>query len=193
MSDLVIKDGTGKGYRAKVTEMNYLAVDAVQETAWHRNSEQDVGYILSAPQQAITATGGRFLWAQSSDLPLHINGFFVGWNGGSTNHNRMMEIQVYFNDTKPSVNTQVLTPRNPISNGGRAINIDSVSWNGTGNGMTTFTAGTLIDNYIVGPGFTFIPIDGSLLVAVNNSVSINLKGEEAGNATFVFSGYQEEV
>ncbi len=189
----VIKDGTGKGYLAKVNSNNELAVEGIVESSFHRNSEKDMGFVIATPILAVTATGGRALRAVPTDLPAHIAGFTIGWNGGNTNHNRMLEVEVYFGEGAPTANHVALAARSTISGSVRVPAFTTWRWDGVGNGMTGMSAGSLIMSCIVGPGCTFVPIDGMLAITLASAMSINLKGEEAGNATFKFTGYSEEL
>jgi hypothetical protein len=192
MSDLRIKDGGGSGSAALV-DTGRLQTDAVIESSFHRLSEEGFGWTLSMPKKTLTTTGGQVLWAAANDLPLHIFGIHVGWNGGSTNHNRMVELEVRFQSTVPTALNTELLARDARAGVTRIPDITAHVWNGSSDGMTGSTEGILMHTFTCGPGYSFISLDGSLLVSTDVSFSINAKPEEVGTLTLSMHGYQEEV
>ncbi len=114
MSDLRIKDGTGKGVLARVDPDNRLWTAAV--------TKDTLGYIADT-------TGYSFTWGIfAKTLPgtseylilriknvdstrhLHLHRFMLSWNGGSTNFNRVIQGAMYVGTYSPSANYTALTP-----------------------------------------------------------------------------------
>jgi hypothetical protein len=105
----------------------------------------------------------------------------------------MVELDVYFADAIPTANKTALTARDTRAGETRVPEVTAWGWDGVGDGMTGGGGGVLVHSFMAGPGLTFIPIDGTLLVKTDVSFGINAKGEEAGNLVLSFCGYQEEV
>jgi hypothetical protein len=188
-----IKDGTGQGYVAKVDFENRLHVNSVQETAFHHNAEGDEGYFASSLLCPVTVAGGRMFRMLADEYHLHVYAISMSWNGGNTNHNRMVQVDVYKGDPLPSANYVDVTPKNPIFGRPRTPEATMQSWNGVGDGMTVAAGGELQASFLIGPGTTFLPVEGMFMAAKTAAFSVNAKGEEAGNFIFTVMGYIEEL
>jgi len=172
-----IKDGTGKGYLAKVNSDKEIAVRAnssPEESIISR--EKGDAYFANTTDTAdtltMTATGGVMLYLQNTSrtktMVLEKILTSATTAGGVVKWTKNMTVTTITNH-----NTHV--PVNLNFKSGNTADATCYSWNETGDGMTTFTVGTVIKTFITGAGFTAHPIDGAIILGFNDSITINYK------------------
>jgi len=188
----MIKDGTGTGYMAMVDNENHLhTTSSTEPMIAHRSHYDGTAYGISTPMLTVNATGGRMLWINNTDenKSFWITDFWFNWDGGTTNHNRVMFGQLVFDDTTPDTN---------ITTGGAGIlNREKVSaadmtvlyWDEVGNGMTGHVAGTPAFYWCNGQGTQHYETGGCIILGTNKTISVNLRGEEAGEASINILGF----
>jgi hypothetical protein len=197
MGNIIIQDGTGNGYRAEVSNANRLLTAAVISTEFHHASEIDGrAYTMAANELNLSnsAVDYNVLLFQNTDptLDFHLNKIYVSWNGGSTNHNRVLTARLRLGGVVPTANSTLISPVN-INTTKSLIALSNVySWNGTGNGMTILTPGTNLYSSYFKQGYTIVDFESAFILTYNIVVSISFQPEEAGLASVVISGHYLE-
>jgi hypothetical protein len=196
MSDLILKDGTGSGYRVKVTSDNSLQVDATTRSNAQYRSSQGVGFAVALQIQSVTGgTEYAALRFKNTDTTRNwrVNNVFLSYNGGDTNHNRMCEGRFYVGMTAPSANATVVTPGNLNLSSSGVAQADAHVWDGVGSGMTVVSNGVLAYTGLFGPGFNQISFDGATVLGLNDILGLTVKPEETGKIALIMTGWFEEA
>lgn len=186
MSDGRIKDGTGKGYSARVCSHNRLAVNAVviKIEAW--KAQQGRTYSMNTGILPAAASKNLLFWSHytAENKFLALERLIISWNGGNTNHNRCANVYLEVGLTQPDTGTEEQPIRN--TNSAQASNTlaaTALRWDGTtGTGMTGHTIGVATQEYIVDRGKTCWEVGGSFIIAPGYKLGIYIEGEEAGYA-----------
>lgn len=191
---IVIESGVGSGNKALVTAEKRLAVSAVTRDKLGQRSADGAAWGVDTGFLDVTVTGGRMLYIAntSSNKLIKLSNVWFNWNGGSTNHNRVLKGIMYFGDTAPTTNITTGAMAN-LNTGEQSLFESTVlSWDGGGNGMTGHTAGQAAFNFHVAQGNKEYHLDGAVIVAPGSSVSFNLQGEENGEASINMIGFIDD-
>ena len=192
---IILEDGKGSGKKASIDDGNRLLTKAVTESslAFESNSNQN-SFGISTPMRTITATGGRILFIKntSSVYNFRVTDFWFNWNGGSTNFNRPCYGELILKDTQPDTNITV--------GGAGVLNRTSVNeadltvlyWDETGDGMTGHIAGTTAFYWVYNNTPAYYHTDGCIILGINDTSSINLRGEEVGEGSINILGFLQE-
>lgn len=146
-------------------------------------------FVISTPLLSMTANAGLMAWMKftGTDTRLVLNQISMNWNGGSTNYNRPCAVDFVIGAGEPTTNIATLSARNTNSTSSKALDVEGLYWNGTGDEMTGGTPGLVIATTMLAQGNTRIPIDGVIIIGPNTSLAINVHPEEAGDMSF--TGY----
>ena len=191
MPDSII-DGTGQGYLAKVDDEHHIHVSSnIEPMIAHRSHYDGTAYGVSTPMLTITTTGGRALWIKniSDNKDFYITDFWFNWNGGSTNYNRPMFGQLVFGDTEPTVNTTVGGAGVLNRKTSNEADLTVLYWDEVGDGMTGHVAGTPAFYWCNGQGAQHYNLGGCVILGTNTTLSINLQGQEIGEASVNMLGF----
>jgi hypothetical protein len=197
MSDLVIKDGTGTGNRAKVDGENRLETFGVSVSRISHESEgHGEAYLLDSGVKTLTSTAEHLLsWiklTQPTDMTGVFNRLGISWNGGSTNFNRPAEIRVYGGTVEPTANNAAFTPLNLNFGSANTAQGTFWTWDGVGVGMTTASLGLLAMSFIVSQGTTLIDFNDAIVLPTNSVLGVTCIGNEIGDVGLSALGYFEE-
>ena len=197
MSDFIVRDGTGKGNRAKVDDNNRLRMSGVTQSEIYDASNNGLAFAFPANELSIPATEASVFWLQNTDATrnFHIQRVYAFWNGGSTSHNRTMVARFYATSSAvaPSANNVAMSPINLNTTSNNVPVTTAWKWNGTGTGMTVASNGVLAFTGYTGQGHTPIEFEGAFVIGYNKAINITLQGEEAGLAGIVMSGWYENL
>lgn len=199
MSDTRIKDGTGTGTLALVTEQNRLSTQSI--TIPVPSEQSRLGQLYGCGTGSITPTSsfslGPVLWLRNDDPDnlMYIEKLIFGWNGGSTT---WLKTCLSFIKYQTSVPTGANTSAPPaIENISRSGTTEAVTdalatcykWDGTGTGMTGSSGGFLQIPNRVAQGDTEKGIDGQIILGQNDTMAILVTPEETGlfHASIVYS------
>lgn len=190
MSD-TIKDGSGRGYLAKISSKNRIFTDGIQEPLSAELSRR--GLLFGCGSGGVTLDAAMsfapILWLKNNDpdYNFHIQKLIFGWNGGSTNHNRTVLSFIRYQATVPTGAHTSATPAiENISKSGttEAVtdgNAVAYKWDGTGtSGMTGGTGGYLQIPNRLAQGNTSIQIDGEIILGQGDTMQMEVIPEEAG-------------
>lgn len=191
---VIIEDGKGSSNKAQVDDENRLQVTSVVESSLAYNSrENETSFGISTPMLTLTTTGGRILFIKntSNTLKFYFTDFWFNWNGGSTNFNRPYYGQLIFGDTQPDTNTTTGGAGVLNQDSSNTSNLTVLYWNGTGNGMTGHTAGNTAFSWAGAIGASPYHTDGCIIIGTNKTVSVNLRGQEVGEASINILGFEK--
>lgn len=174
-----IQDGTGKGYLARVNEEHSLAIEGHVSTEEHKVSSNDklaffaTTATVAKPFLTTTATGGHILYVENGHTTkqLVIEKILLSTD--------VDDIQMvwYRNPTVASIaNNTTVVPANLNFSSSLAAIGTFYGWDEVGDGMTTFTDGTIVNAFMKAQGFTPFPIDGAIILERGNGLSVWVKG-----------------
>jgi hypothetical protein len=194
-----IKDGTGRGYQAKVDSTSRIWTNAIAEPI---GSERSLGgFLYGTGTRGVTlsasANNDPVLWLRNDDPEnyFQIDKLIYGWNGGSTNYNRTCLCLISYQMTEPTGNITAATPtieniaKSGTSQGVTDSKATAWKWDGVGDGMTGQTGGYVQIVNRIGQGDTsLIGIAGQIVLGQNDAMSLGVIPEEAGlfNAAIVY-------
>jgi len=191
----ILEDGKGQGYKAQINSSNQLLTSATTESLLsRRSSASQTAFGISTPMLTINTTGGRMLFIKnlSSTLDFYITDFWFNWNGGSTNFNRPCYGELAFGDTVPDTNITISGAGNLHLSSAITADLTVLYWNETGNGMTGHTAGNTAFYWTFNNTPAFYHTDGSIILGTQNTLSVNLRGEETGEGSINILGFMKE-
>lgn len=174
----IIEDGTGNGYKTKVSSNNKLEVESTVHAKSHIVAMMDEqAYIANTADTAktltTTITGGPILYMKSdnSDKQLileHLR-FTTNTAGGI--------LTILRNVTLGTIgNNNIHTPVNLNFGSEKTVTVTAYNWNEVGNGMTGITGGTIIETFVLPVGLFSINFGGTFILKRTNSIVINFEG-----------------
>lgn len=197
MSDFIIRDGTGKGTRARVNEENQLEVQSSTVTAnAYASAYYGRAVVLPAVDNLLNSTVERaVLWWKNTDpnLRFHLNRYYMGWNGGDTNHNRVVTARLYVGTAVPTANhVAFIPPSINLASSFQAM-MTAYVWDGVGNGMTVATPGTKVQAGCFAQGMFQLDLDGSMIMGFGSVLCATVQPEEAGKCSLIVSGWYSDT
>ncbi len=196
MSKVIIEDGTGTGNQVKVTPDRELLTRSVSSSVAAKAGQSGEDAVMGTPIYllptiATAATACKMLYIRNdSTIPFVFFLNLNGWNGGDTNHDRIMYAD-FFLETGTVLGQNILSAAFSLNQTETSTTPLTVQiWDGvTGTGMT-FTNGALFSSTSLNDkGTTVIPGGDTLVLGKGDAVSIALRGGEVGKGTFSTFGY----
>lgn len=188
----IIKDGTGTGKTLKINENNKAMCDSVIQSEESEVAERTgQSFVISTLVKTLNSTDPHFflyLKNTSVDKNLYIWIANFGWNGGSTNHNRVLKWGWLVNSNEPTANHTAVIPGNLNFTSSEVASAIAYKWDGVGDGMT-YTGGGIASEAIFAQGYPRIETRGIPILGVNHSFGILLTGEEVGDAVVTLRFY----
>lgn len=192
-----ILDGKGTGRSAEVSGENRLQVDSVATSAVVKASQVDLSaYTMSSPILTVTTTKGAMLWFYNSSATdsFCVERMIGSWNGDSTNHNRVCEVEYCIGMTQPSGNATAGAIRALNSNSSLAASGSMYYWSEASTGMTVSSNGIVVGSIMVNQGITDLRFEGAVVVAPGATLGITAKAQDAtGEFSVIISGYYKEL
>ena len=191
----MIKDGTGRGYLAGVNTSNRVDVSAASSPRiYYESRDRENAFGITTPALTVTATGGKVLYVKntSSTQNMVVTDIRPSWNGGTTSSDTALVFQIWFGDGAPSANNTAGAAGNLNRSSNNTFDLTVQYWNETGHGMTMATSGSAGLTTILAQGSTRLDIGGAIIIGANDTISINMKGEEIGEAVVIIRGFMEE-
>lgn len=189
---MLIEDGVGTGYKAKVDDENRIAtLSDAAPMMYHASVRHSRAYTVNSGYFALGLTGGRKLWMRNDSTTRYvvIEEVIVSWNGGSASHNECLFYDLYGSDAIPTANHSALTPTNVNVGSGDAASATIYGWDGVGDGMTGGGGGDVIITARACTGGISTYTTG-LVLRRNATLGINLKAEdEVGEAAILVAFY----
>ena len=143
----------------------------------------------------VTTTGGRMLFIKntSSSSKFFITDLWFNWNGGTASHNTCCFGELIFGDTVPDTNIIIGGAGNLNRTSVNTIDLTVLYWDDSaGDGMIGHTPGTTAFYWCYSKAPAYYHTDGSIILGTNDTLSVNLKGEETGEGSINILGYASE-
>lgn len=184
-----IQDGTGKGYWAKVDSYNRINT--------YSTTIKEISDVSTRNENAFSVTTDVYTFNSTNEHPwlyikntnpnlyLYISSIIYSYNGGDTNHNRVMTKRVYRDVSVPTDRYDECCQANLNIGSGNTALLTAYSWDGsTGDGMEIDTSSANnVSTSIVGQGsLTLGDLEGVVL-PYNASMLFTYEPEEIGTAT----------
>ena len=188
-------DGKGRGYQAGVDGNNRLLINGVSQTEIASSSAAGRAFSAGTPMLSVTSTDGSMLYyANNCSVNARVSKVYIHWNGGDTNHNRVMFISFYKDCSAPSANNTASALSNLNWGSGNTASDCVVNyWDEASTGMTVATQGTPVGFVCVAQGQTTMEINDSIIIPNGSTLCVNMRGEEAGEASVIVSMSYEEA
>lgn len=192
----IVKDGKGTGIKWAIDSTHRGLVRAIAETDI-ANVSRDNGLSFSMGTSVfpITSTQGLVYWFYNGtqDKEFILDGGTLNWNGGDTNHNRALEVELQAGTTAPTTGTAAINISNvntASGNSATGLGFSAYQWDGTtGTGITGHSAGITLGTLIQTSSPWQFEFEGSVIVAPGVTLGLFAKGEETGKCSFIVSGY----
>lgn len=171
---MIISDGTGKGFKAKVNEAKELLVKANAATEEHKAALAGDGFLVSLA----TATSG-------SVVPTDSGGYMLYIKNNETDYNVIIQKAVLSSNGEVIVKTQgaptvgtlgnntSVTPRNTNTGSSKTLTADAEIWDGSGNGITGLSGGATVASWILDSNIQIVQIDGGLVIAPGGKLALH--------------------
>ena len=192
----IIEDGKGTGKKAKVDADNKLATTAITRIAITFISESlGDAFRVTSTFLPITATRGCVFWFRNNSATkhFHVSTVRIGWNGGDTNHNRVVKAELRGGVSEPSANNQTAATLGLNSIAPKTPEMTAYEWDSVSTGMTVASEGVLSATAIFSQGLTVVDVEGAIIMGTNGALGIFFQAEETGLATITVEGYFEET
>ena len=193
MTDLCIYSPVN-GKRALVSNNNQLHTLSETRIALHSYADRRAAYIFSMPPRTLPGTSEyMMMWFAPTDTArhAHVERVIYSWNGGSTNHNRVMTVRLYIGTPAPSANAVAFSPGNMWIGDLTPAEGSYYQWNTVGNGMTVASNGVFATGSMYSQGQTPYVFDGGMVIPNGVSVGLTVQGEEEGDFAISVIGFFE--
>jgi len=194
MSEFVIKDGTGKGYRSAVDSGNRLRVHAVAQVESASFTNSGDGYVIPMSKRTFNTTATQYpimyINPNSPSKAFAVNRFYGSWSGPD-----VAIYRIYYGASAPTAGHVPFPAPNSNSNSVRAAALTLNVWNGvSGTGMTVASNGTEALTTYVTTGPNDIMVAGTLLWGFGVGALITVEAPvSAGSGTLLISGWEIDV
>lgn len=188
----IIKDGTGKGYAAKVGSDNRLAVDAITETIREAAIASGDGYNLATGRLTLTSTNESavFFFENQEDTNVEIVSVFINTSASvGTLVGAQPELKIYRNPTGGTIvddATDIITISNSNFGSNKVITAN-IYQGDEGKTLTGNTA--VIDVPLPTRGaVTFFEFETTIVLPKGASYGISYKPETGSTSVDVIAG-----
>ena len=184
MTEQII-DGTGTGKLLKINADNKAEVVAVTQTEEAFYAELGFSFFVSTGVVTLNSTNPHLLmYIKNINAVLNMRVWVVNftWNGGSTNHDRVMKWSLIGGLNAPTANHTLVTPTNFNFTSGITAEALVYKWDGVGDGMT-YTGGGVGTEQLYDKGFTTNETRGLPILGLNDVVGLTMTGEEIGDVS----------
>ena len=182
----MIRDGKGRGFLAEVNEQQQLtAVVVAQREESYIADKFGETYIISTNGVILNSINQHvllYIKNTSSVKKLYHATLEAGYNGGSTNYDRSMKLQILAGFTGPSANHGVCPISNVNFSSGNVAEADAYRWDGVGDGMT-IAGGGIVNEGVFPMGLRLFETYGLPIMGLNDYMAIAVEAEEIGNVS----------
>jgi len=188
-----IRDGKGRGYLVGVGDANRLDVSSKVMPRIYYASREGEAWAAATPFLTQTTTGGRMLYLKntSTSKNMIVTKMRMSYDGGATNHDNVCQVQIIFGDGAPSGNNTVGAAGNMNRSSNQTFDIDVEYWDEGGDGMTC-SGGSGGIKMMIARGTEALEVGGAMILGSNDTMTINMKAEEVGEASVVIRGFVED-
>lgn len=190
-----IKDGCGSGYLTRVTSDNRLTTYAVIapyiEFASSKHQDAYNLNLIRAPVSASTQTIVMQIRNTDPQRLLHIWNNVISYNGGDTNHNRVLDFNISTGVSFPPTSGYVLGFVAPLwINLPKTPPITGYLWDKTTpGGMQFVSPGSIAFSTLITQGSYYHPLDGCVVIPPGDTLTYSMNAEETGVASLSVKMY----
>lgn len=180
-----IIDGTGTGKLLKINSDNKAEVNSVIQTEEAACAEKGFSFGVSTKVVTLNSTNPHLiLYIKNTDPNKNMRVWVtnLSWNGGSTNHNRVIKWSLVGIPNEPTANHTAVTPLNLNFASGNTAEATVYKWDGVGDGMP-YTGGIITLEHVFRQGFTANETHGIPIVGLNGALGFQVIGEEVGDVS----------
>ncbi len=164
-----------------------VSSEAISEGSFASNEGR--AFATPTPVLDVGITEGSALWIKYTGKKLFsIGSLFLGWNGGNVTKQATAFFKFYIGSSEPVDDAA----RNVSGFGnlllGSVESLDSTVY--FGSGMTVAELGQFAGAAIITKGEVLKPFEGLITMSPNQVLNFTFEGEEAGKATFYFTGWE---
>jgi len=191
-----ILDGKGDGYKVQVDKDHRMLTKSIIETEEAFIASKDArSYLVSTLVHTLNSTNEHkvlYLRNNSQQYDMRIQTVYLSWNGGSTNHDRVMKWSWYVAPNEPTANHEEALVGNLNFRSNNIANITAYKWDGVGDGIT-WDNGIIGSEELLGNGHSKIENWGTPIIGFNNAVGLAFTGEEIGDFSATVRFYMKEA
>lgn len=183
-----IQDGSGKGYWVKVDDYNriYCYSTTLPEISYVSTTHQNA-FSITTPVYTFNSTNEHpWLWIRNNNpnLMMFFSAIIYSYNGGDTNHNRIMVKKVYPSSPEPTDRYNEANIKNLTIGSLKTPQLSAYSWNGSGDGMEVDMTGleNLSTSMVPNSSLTLNEIE-AVNLEYNATILFTYKPEEIGTAS----------
>jgi hypothetical protein len=181
-----IKDGKGRGYLAEINEKHQIETEAVtQREESYIADKFGLTYVITTNSVILNSTNRHVLLYIKNTSPtrkLYHATLEIGYNGGSTNYNRSMDLQILAGFTGPTANYEVASLNNVNFTSGNVAEATGYRWDGVGDGMT-INGGGVVNTGVFPVGHRVFETHGMPIMGLNDYMALAVQAEEIGKAS----------
>ena len=179
----IIKDGRGRGYSAEVNDKHQLLTEAVvQREESYIADKFGQTYVITTNSITLNSTNRHvllYIKNNNTTKNLYHATLEVGYNGGSTNYNRSLDLQILAGFTGPTVNHTEAVFNNVNFTSGNTAEATGYKWDGVGDGMT-ISGGVVVNEAVFPAGNMIVETYGMPIMGFDDYLAISVKAEEIG-------------
>jgi len=198
----IIQDGSGHGYRTRVSKEGHLATYSTTESRMAYVSRSGhTSYEFHPPTFDLYTAANymNLVWMKntSSDLSFFVNIIRIAYNGGNTTKLSDGHYRVFIGSDEPTA--YQTTGQFGISPGPHNLNLSSTLaapidfrfWDRTGTtGMTIADTGNQLTCGLIGRETLFLPYEGALVIPPGFILSVAVESaDEDGKGSVVINGF----
>jgi len=188
-----LQDNTGDGYGLKIDSKHRAFVKSVSQLEMAAKSFSDEsGYqMFIDPLTLPDVNTHNLLWFKNTSQTDYfaINKYWLGYNGGSTNHNRVCIFRQFIGATTPSANQILSGAGNLLTSSGATAELLIYQSDGSAGGMTHSSTGVQAGAVTISQGTKDFDVRGSTILGPGAVILIQVQAEEVGTVSATIEGY----
>lgn len=185
------KDGIAKV--PLIEDSRRLVTRSIVETEESYACKLGYSFIVSTKVLALNSTNPHlYLWFKNTSATkvMRIWTVWFGWNGGSTNKDRVLKWGWVIAPGEPTANHTVVVPGNMNFTSPTPAEALVYKWDGVGEGMT-YTGGVIPSEALYTRGYNSLETQGVPIVGQNSSFGAIFTGEEIGDVVVTMRFFYE--
>lgn len=193
-----IQDGSGKGYWTKVDSYNRIHTysTGLKEIS-DVSSRSENAYSITTDVITFNSTNEHpWLYMRNdSDLYLYISSVIYSYNGGDTNHDRVMIKRVYRDVPEPTDRYSNDCNQSNLNMGSNnTASLTTYSWDGSGDGMEIdLTDVKQLSTSLIMKGSLLLGNLEGIILPFNSSMLFTYEPEEVGTASISIKLYFNHI
>lgn len=193
-----LQDGTGKGYWVKIDSYNRLhTYSTLKPEISDISINRDNAFSITTPVYTFNSTNEHpllFIKNINPDLILFFSSIIYSYNGGDTNHDRVMIKRVYSCPGTPTDRYEEIEPINIKIRSSNSAMTTTYGWDGIGDGMEIdLSDANNFSTSMVQKGSLVLNEIEAVALQYNACILISYEPEEIGKASVSTKFYFNHV